>query len=187
MNEQVGDHQHRVGIVLADGDGDDAAVLPVHNTVKGQGHGGPLILLDAAVVVGLEVGDLGILIQGIGLQVHPGRVHMGGADVGTLGKALFAHDGQDDALFTVDIINLIAGVQGHSCHEGLEAVVLGSLGGPGSGLPLGLAGIHEGSVALAVSLHLGTLGLVDTGVAVLGGSQKLAAEFVGGHKKVSFL
>ena len=112
---------------------------------------------------------------------------MSGADIGTLGKALLAHDGQNDALFAVDIIYLIAGVQGHTGREGLEAVVFGGLGGPGSGLPLGLAGVHEGGVALAVSLHLGPLGLVDAGVAVLGGSQKLAAEFVSGHKKVSFL
>ncbi len=82
VGQQVRDHQHGISLVLADGDIDHGAVLAVYHAVDGQGDGGPLVLLNAAVVVGLEVGNLRLLIERVGLYVQPGRIHMGGADVG---------------------------------------------------------------------------------------------------------
>ena len=153
MDQQIGDHQHRVIVVLTDGHGDYAAVLAVDYAMQGQGHGGPLILLDAAVVVGLEVGNLRILVQGIGLHVQPGGVHMGGADIGTLGKGLGADHCQSNGLVPVIVVDFIAGLRFHAGSEGLEPPLLRLTDGPGGGFPLGLAGIHKGHVAAAVGVH----------------------------------
>ena len=84
MGQQIGNHQNGVALVLADGDRDHRAVGAVHHAVERQRNGRPLVFLDAAVIVGLQVADLGILVQGIGLDVQPGRVHVGGADIRAL-------------------------------------------------------------------------------------------------------
>ena len=181
VDQQIGDHQDGVILILADGHGDLAAVFFTHHAVDGQGHTGPLVLLDAAIVVGLEVGDLGIFVEGLGLQVQPGRVHMGGADVGALAHRLRADDSDQEALAPVVHIDLIPGLDLHAGDGGLEAVGLGGLGCPGSGLPLGLAGIHKGCIALAIFVHgLPLFGSVFA-IAILGGIQQGFAQFVCGH------
>ena len=146
-----------------------------------QSHGGPLILFDAAVVVGLEVGDLGILIQGIGLQIHPGGIHMGGADVGAFGQGLFAHNRQQDALAPVVQVDLVAGLGIHARGEGAEAPLLCLSHSPGGGLTLGLAGIDKSPVALAVVFHFRPLFVGNAGVAVLGSGQQGSTQFFGRH------
>ena len=185
VDQQIGDHQNGIVLVLADGDGDLAAVLLADHTVDGQGHAGPLVLLDAAIVVGLEVGDFGILIHGLGLQIHPGGIHVGSADVGTLSQALGTHHGDHKALATVVHVNLVAGLDLHTGDSRLEAVLLGLSGSPRGGFPLGLAGIHKSSVALAIGFHFGTVLIRQTCVAVLGAAQQRFAEFIYVH--LSFL
>ena len=181
MDQQVGNHHDGVVFLLADGHGDGGAVLAADNAVDGQGDAGPLVLLDAAVVVGLEVGNLGILIQGIGLQVHPGRIHMGRADIGALGQGLGADDGNQKALAPVVQKNLIAGLHRHTGDGRLKTVGDGLLGCPGSRFPFGFAGVHKGSIPFGVAFHFGALFGSDFLVAVLRLGEKGRTQFIDVH------
>ena len=181
VDQQVGDHQDGIVLILADGDGNLAAVLLADHTVNGQRHAGPLVLLDATIVMGLEIGDLAVLIQGLGLQVHAGRIHMGSADVCALGQRLGAHNGNHKALAPVVQVDLIPGLDFHTGHGRLEAVLLSLGRGPGGGLPLSLAGVHKSGIALAVGLHFGPLFLAQTNKAILGAAQQRLAEFISVH------
>ena len=181
MDQQIGDYQNGIGFVLTNGDGDSGAVLPADDAVNGKGNAGPLVLLDAAVVVGLEVGNLGILIQGIGLQVHPGRIHMGRADIGALGQGLGADDGNQKALAPVVQKNLVAGLNFHTGDGGLKAVGDGLLGCPGGCLPFGFAGIHKSGISLGIAFHFLTLFGSDFLVAVLRLGKKGRTQFISVH------
>ncbi len=64
--------------VLADGELHVRAVGLEDHPVDGQGPGQPLVFLDAAVVVGLQKGQVRVFIEGILLQVQAGRVDVGG-------------------------------------------------------------------------------------------------------------
>ena len=116
----------------------------------------PLVLADAAVVVGLEIGQLGVFIEGVGLEVQPRRVGMGRADVRALGQGLAADHGEQDGLAAVD-----AGLQGHAVLQRTEARLLGQLHRGDDALALGLRAVKEGLVGLAVGLHRGLIGLAE--------------------------
>lgn len=89
MGQQVVDDELRVFGVRADLDIDLASVRADDLAVQLQRDRDPLVLADAAVVVRLDVGQLRILIEGVGLEVQTRRVGMGRADVRALGKRLF--------------------------------------------------------------------------------------------------
>ena len=181
MNKKIGHNQDGIGFIFTNGDGDGGAVLPADDAVDGKGHTGPLVLLNAAVVVGFEVGNLGVLVQGIGLQIHPGGVHMGSADIGALGQGLGADDGKQEALAPVVEINFIAGLYLHAGDSGLKTVGDGLLGCPGSCLPFGLAGIHKGGIPCGIAFHFLPLLGGQTLVSVLLLHQKRGTKFINVH------
>ena len=109
MGQQVRDDKLGL-LVLAQPYLHHGAVLLGHHAVKLQGDGDPLVLADAAVVMGLEKGQLTVLVQGVGLQVQAGGVDMGGHDLGALFQALLAYDSQHDALAPVYAIDTVAGL-----------------------------------------------------------------------------
>ena len=94
VRQQVVDDKLRVGGIGADLDEDLAAVGADDLAVQLQRDRDPLVLADAAVVVGLEIGQLGVFIEGVGLEVQPRRVGMGRADVRALGQGLAADHGE---------------------------------------------------------------------------------------------
>ena len=152
MGQQVVYHQ--LGLVpLANGHLHGGAVLQGHHAVELQGDGDPLVLADAAVVVGLEVGHLALLIEGAGLQVQPGAVDMGGGDLDALVQLFLPHHGQQQHLAPVVLVDLVPGLQRHAPHVGLEALGLRQPDALGDALPLGLPGVQKGLVALAVRVH----------------------------------
>ena len=177
MGQKIGNVQNGVGIVLTDGDVDHIAVLAVHSTVNGQRDGCPLILLHAAVVMGLEEGQLGILIQRIGLQVQTGGIHVSSTDIGAVGQAFAADHRQNNALIAVVKENLIAGLDVHTRDHRLKAVLHSHGDRPSGSFPLGLAGIHKFGIALAVVLHFGSLFFRQGGIAVLGSKEQGVFQF----------
>src|SRR5699024_8808797 len=96
-------------------------ILQGHHTMDLQGDGHPLVLADAAIVMGLEIGQLTVLIQGGGLEVEPRAVNVGRCDLYTLIQALAADYGQQKHLAPVILINLVAGLQSHAPDIRLEA------------------------------------------------------------------
>ena len=67
VGQDVGDGELGLALFLADAHGDFLAIFADDLAVEGQRDGGPLVLLDAAVVVGLQQGQLVGLVQGDGL------------------------------------------------------------------------------------------------------------------------
>ena len=153
MGQQVGDHQLGL-ITLADADIRHGAVTQDHGAAQLQRNGDPLVLADAAVVMGLEVGQLAVLIQGGGLQVQTGRVDVSGGDLGALRQAAAADDGQHQTLAAVAGVDLIAGGQGHAALVLHEAMLLRQSDGGAGAEALRLAGVQERLVDGAVCLHL---------------------------------
>ena len=88
VRQQVGDDELRVALVLADVDGDDRAVALDDDTVEGQRNGRPLVLLDAAVIVGLEEREFILLVERVRLEVEARGVDMGRGDAQTLDAAM---------------------------------------------------------------------------------------------------
>ena len=181
MDQQVGNHQNGIALVLTDGDGYLRAVLSADHAVNGQGHAGPLILFDSAVVMGFDKGDFRILVQGLGLQVQPGRIHMGSTDIGALCQRFGAHNGNQEALAPVVQIDLIAGFYLHTGHRGPKAPCFRLPGSPGSGFPLRLAGIHKSGIALAVVFHFLTLLTCQLQKSIPGAAEQGFTQFFSSH------
>ena len=65
MRQEVCYDKLRVGGIVADGDINSFAALERDNAVQLKRDGNPLVFLYAAVVMGLEIGQLIAFVQGI--------------------------------------------------------------------------------------------------------------------------
>ena len=149
MRQKVGDAEHRVAGFLAHADLHPRAVLFIGDAVQRQRDGGPLVLAHAAVIMGLQQRQIGALVQGVRLQVQPGRVDVGNVQVRALGQGFCADGRRQHTLFPVDPVYLVARFQRHARHKGPVPGFLQQLRGIGRHLALGLALIQKGLVALA--------------------------------------
>ena len=154
MGQQVGDAEDGVALVLADADGDGGAVVAGEDAVDGQRHGAPLILADAAVVMGLEVAQVVGLIQRGRAQVQTGAVGMRDDQTEAVLKAAGADGGSHDGLLELDEVDLIAGLVGLFGVELHVAGILEHLLALGGDFALGLAVVEELLVALGKSVCL---------------------------------
>ena len=84
----------------------------------------PLILLDAAVIMGLEHCQLVILIQGILLHVQTGRVNMRSAQTHALCDRCSTDHSGNDRLATVVYIDLVPCLEFHIRSKGNESLFL---------------------------------------------------------------
>lgn len=89
VDQQVGDGKDRVVRLVADIDVDGGTVLFADDAHECERGGYPVVALDAAVVVRVEVGHVAGLEGGILLKVQARRVHVGAQDV----KALLERGG----------------------------------------------------------------------------------------------
>ena len=174
VGQQVGNHE--LGLVaLAQNHLHHGAVPQDHHAPQLQGDGHPLVLADAAVIVGLAVGQLAVLIQGMGLEVQTGRVDVRGHDLRAVGQVLAADFHQHHALAAIAAIYLVAGLELHAPLIGDEALGLGQLDGVVGALPLGLAVVQILLVGLAIGLHGFQGSLVHQVIAVFGAGEQLFA------------
>ena len=178
VRQQIGDAENGIALFFADGYGQAGAVLTDDRTVQRQRDGGPLVLLDAAVVVGLEEALLALLIQGPGLEVQTGAVDMSHTDADAFGDAAAAEGSGDESLAAVIEVDLIPCLVLLGVVKGDIAGLFQHGYGSGNSLALGLGGIQEGLVALAkivssLQLFLGH-GLGE----ILGVHQQLLAQLL---------
>ena len=152
----------------ADRHGHGRAVLQGHHAAELQGDSHPLVLADTAVIVGLEKGQLRVLIERVGLEIQPGGVDVGRADVDALAEGPGTHHGQHQGLAPVDPVQLVARIDRHAAGEGLEALSLRQAHRLGYALPLRLACVQKLLVVLTIGLHIRLVLGAQAVVAVLG-------------------
>ena len=158
MHQQVGDKEYRVVFIFAHVHFDGGAVLLHHHAVEGQGKRHPLIFLDAAVIMGVQVGEAAVLIQGILLHIDSGAVDMGSQNVHALSQGLLPDLEHGNGLIHADAVYLVAFLQLPALRDhALQLPIPFRLDGVHDGvdaLPLGLAIVQEFPVLLIQLLHL---------------------------------
>ena len=151
MYQQVGKHQHGVVFILADDHIRRRAVLFHQDAVDGHGLSHPLVLFDAAVIVGVQISLAVALIQGVLLHIHPGRVDVGAQDVHAVLQGLLAQLEQGQGLVHADGVDLVAGDHAAAAAQGgLQRHIAGGLcqtDGLRHAFPLGLALVQKGLIA----------------------------------------
>ena len=111
VDQQVRHAEDRVAFCLADADFDDRAVLLDDDAVQCERQRDPLVLLDAAVVMRVEVGEAAVLVERVLLDIESARVDVRAEDGQALFQRLLADLEQHDALLHVDGIDLVAGLE----------------------------------------------------------------------------
>ena len=104
---------------------------------------------------------------------------MGGGDLGTLLQGLVPQIGQHHALAPVADVDLVAALEGHAPLIGDVALLLGQADGLRRAEALGLAGVQERHVVLAVAVDLLALRGADAVPAVLLLGEELLLEVLG--------
>ena len=117
--------------------------------MQGQRNGGPLVLFDAAIVMGLEEALLGILKEGPGLEIQTGAIDMRYTDADAFRYAAAADGGSNERLAAVIEVDLIPCFILLGVIEGNVAGLFQQGNGSQNRLVLGLGGIEEGLVAFA--------------------------------------
>jgi len=151
MREQVRDGEDRIGRILADGHRHHGPILFGHHAVQGQGPGQPLVLADAAVVVGFELGDGAVLIERVLLEVEARGVAVGADQAKALAQGLFPPAGHKHGLALHDAKNRVGG---EFAIRTFGETGLGQ--GPADvvdGFAFGLTGGEEGDVAVGELPH----------------------------------
>ncbi len=185
MGEKVGDDELRVARLVADAHLDAldlALVADADNAAQLERNGGPLVLLDAAVVVGLEKGHAVVLVERHSADVDARRVQMCGGQTDALCEALRADHGEHDALVAVDAVNLVTGLEGIVARPCAKALGLCHACDLLHGVALGLSLVEEGLVALGIGLDALLIRVGQTVKAGLFAIKKL----FGSHSSFSF-
>ena len=158
VNEQVGHAEDRVALVLAHVDGHDRAVLLGDDAVHRERQRDPLVLLDAAVVVRVEVQQLVALEQRVLLQVEARRVDVRAQDVEAAHQRISADVREDDGLAVRLRVHLVARLQRRARiehrHEVAVARRLGHVDGGRAALAFGLVLGYEVDIAGSQLLEL---------------------------------
>ena len=152
MNQQVRDVEDGVAGLITDIQRDGRAVLLDNNAVERQRQRHPLVLLDAAVVVRVEVRKVLILIQRILLDVNAGRVDVRAQNVHAALHRLLTDDEEHDILVHPRTINAVARLERFTVlddvHQVLEALCFRLTHALRDALTLGLAVVQECHIIL---------------------------------------
>ena len=158
VDQQVGDGKDRVVRLVADVDVDGGAVLFADDAHERERGGHPVVALDAAVVVRVEVGHVAGLEGGVLLKVQARRVHVGAQDVKALLERGGAQVDEHEVLAVVGGVHLVAGLERAALGDhGLQIDVARLLGHLDTGLDaqaLGLVLTQKLLIAAAKLLEL---------------------------------
>ena len=124
MRQQVGHTEYRITGIFPDVYLYRSTVSLYHNTVQGQRNRSPLILLDTAIVVGLEHCQFMILIQRILLHIQTRRIDMCRTKTHTFCNRCSTDHCCNDRLAAVVDIDLIPCLQLHIRCERHKALFI---------------------------------------------------------------
>ena len=108
VHEKIGHAEGRLGSLFADDDVLHRAVLLGDDAMQREGNRDPLILLDAAVIMRIEVGETAVLIERILLDVEAARVDVCTENRQAVFQRLRAYMKERDRLLHVGAVNLRA-------------------------------------------------------------------------------
>ena len=140
-------------------------------------------------MVRLEVGKLGVLIKGVGLDVESRSVRVCRADVRAVGQILLTDDRQHDGLAAVIPVEFVAGLDRHTGLVFDKASGLCLADGGKDAFALGLRAVQKRLVRLAIGVQLGLFVLCQAVIAVFRLVEKLLSLFLrhrGSSFKISF-
>ena len=161
MDQQIRHAKNRVIGIFADFHVDDAAVLLRHDAVQRQRDGDPLVMLDAAIVMRVQKGEIVRLVQRVLLHVQTRAVDVRAQDVHALCKRPAAQLYQDDGLAAHRCPHFVAAGKFATCGNSIfKAFVTGGFGaadGSGGKLALRLVLGDEVDVSAGELLELGEL------------------------------
>ena len=147
MGQQVVDGEQGVAGVGSHGHVDQIAVFHGHHAPQLQGDGHPLVLADAAVIVGFQEGQLAVLVQRGGLQIQPGAVGMGADQAYTFRQRALAPAHGEQSL-------AIQGLEAAAFpHAGFESRGTQAFFNIRDGFPLRLAARDEIHIVLGQGTH----------------------------------
>ena len=159
MDEQIGHAEDGIICLLSDRNLDDRTILFHDYAVQGKRNRHPLIFLDAAVVMCVEIGKAAVLIERILLNIQATRIDVGAEDVHAAFNRRLANMKENNRLLHIDGIDLIAGLQRKPlCDDVREIAVPRSLRKAhrlGHALALRLAVREEIDVSLRKFVHCG--------------------------------
>ena len=157
MGQQVGDDELGIVRLVANAHIDLfhlAVVAHADHAAQFKRDRGPLILFDAAVVVGLKKRHAAIFIKRHRADIHTRRIQMCGSQAYALRERLFADHRERDALVAVDLVDLIAGLEGVVARPCMEAFFLGQAHHFLDCVALGLGLVEEFLVLFGVGRHI---------------------------------
>ena len=130
-----------------------------------------MILFNAAVIMGVQIGQPLFFIQRVLLDVDAGGVDVRAKDIHALAHGLAADDEQHDVLLHPSAIYTVAGNKLAARTNDLiqipETGGLRLLHGFGNALALRLTGVQKRDIALAERFHLLQLGFFISGPGIL--------------------
>ena len=150
MGKQVGHAEDRIVRILSHPHRHGGTVPQHHHAVEGQGDGGPLVFFDPAVIMSVEIGQVMVLIQGIGLEVEAGRIDMRRSDGHAVGNGTGTDHREQQGLIPVIDVHPVPGFEGSGPVKGDKPRLLRHFDGFAHRFPLGLGRVHKGFVPLAV-------------------------------------
>ena len=177
MRQQIGDDELRIVRVAADDHVDQIAVFQRDDAVQLQRDRHPLVFLDAAVVVRLEIGHLRVLIQRKLLEIQLRGVHVRTRDHTARAQRLASHHSQHQRLAAVTVIHLRTRLECHAIFIRYEPGLLCQPDGRLHSLALGARRVQKLLIPLAVRVGELRLLRVDPVISVLLFVKELFAPF----------
>ncbi len=122
VRQNVADHEHRIARLVPDLDLDLRAVLAHDGPVERERQDEPLVLLDPAVDVAVEIDVPALLVERFRLEVEPRRVRMAAHDLESGRRERFAPDDRrEKRAVLVAPVDLVAGLERFERIQFLEA------------------------------------------------------------------
>ena len=150
MDQKVGHVENRVVVIEAHIDFYFLAIFGVYHADQSQRDAGPLVFLDAAVVVGAEIHDAFLLMDRVCFEVQTRGVDVGAYDLDACMHRFFADNGQDHRLAFLVPVHFVTGLQRvHGVYR-LEAGCFCAADDFRSRQALGASGVQECFVLFAI-------------------------------------
>ena len=111
VRQQIRNEEYRIILFLTDVYDHRLTALFHHNAVNGQGQGDILVLFDPPVIVGVQIAEAAVLIDGILLDIEAGRIDVGTEDIDPLLERLFTDPEQDHGFVHPHAVDTVTGFQ----------------------------------------------------------------------------